>query len=316
MRAVRYHEYGSPDVLRLEEVADPSPGDGEVLIRATATGVNYFEVQVRAGVVPDPLGLPLPHTPGIEVAGTVAAVGPGVDSVHVGQRVLANPPYGAYAELVLAPAGTVVALPEGLDEHWALALLGQGATALGVFEAAAIGPTDTVLVEAAAGGIGSLLVQLAKRAGARVVAAAGGAEKLALAAGLGADVTVDYTQPGWEDEVGPVSVVLETVGGEIAKTAYRLITEPGGRMVIFGFAGGSLAEIAPQELLRVGAALIPFSLGYRPQRWPELARRVRELAMTGELRPVIGAVLPLAEAARAHRAFEERTAIGKTILTM
>ncbi|MGW4094599.1 quinone oxidoreductase family protein [Nocardia sp. NPDC004750] len=315
MRAVRYHEYGDPEVLRVEEVDDPTPGEGELLVRATATGVNYFEVQVRAGVVPDPLGLPLPHTPGIEVAGTVAAVGPGVETRRIGERVVGTVASGSYAELVRISAAAAVPLDDRLGEHQALALLGQGATAVGLIEAAEIGPEDTVLVEAAGGGIGTLLIQLAKRAGARVVAGASGAAKRQLAADLGADATVDYTRPGWTEEAGPVSVVLETVGGQTAREAYSLLTKPHARMVVFGSASGVAVEISSEQLLPVGASLIPFSLGYRPQRWPELARRAEDLTVRGELTPVIGTVLPLAEAATAHRAFEDRTAIGKTILT-
>lgn len=316
MRAIRYHEYGAPEVLRVEEVEDPVPGEGELLVRAAATGVNYFEVQVRAGTLPDPLGSPLPRIPGIEVAGTVSAVGPGVDSRRIGERVVATVPAGSYAELVVVSAAAAVPLDERLGEHRALALLGQGATAVGVFETAGIEPGDTVLVEAAGGGIGTLLVQLAKRAGARVVAGASGEAKRRLAADLGADTTVDYSQPGWTEEVGPVSVVLETVGGPTAREAYGLLTAPNARMVVFGTASGEPVEIGSAQLLPVGATVIPFSLGYRPQRWPELVRRAEELTVRGELAPVIGAVLPLAEAAVAHRAFEERTAVGKTILTL
>ncbi|WP_225728105.1 MULTISPECIES: zinc-binding dehydrogenase [unclassified Nocardia] len=315
MRAVRYHKYGAPDVLQVEEVDDPAPGAGEVLVRAVATGVNYFEVQVRAGVAPDPLGQPLPHTPGIEVAGTVVAVGAGVDPDRIGERVVGTVGSGSYAELVVVPAAAAVALDDRIGEHQALALLGQGATAVGVIETAEIEPGETVLVEAAGGGIGTLLVQLAKRAGARVVAGASGAAKRKLAAELGADMTVDYTQPGWTAEVGPVSVVFETIGGQTARDAYSLLTGPRARMVIFGSASGAPVEITSRQLLPVGASLIPFSLGYRPQRWPELTRLAEELTVRGELAPVIGAVLPLAEAATAHRAFEARTAIGKTILT-
>ncbi|WP_328389135.1 quinone oxidoreductase family protein [Nocardia sp. NBC_00416] len=316
MRAVRYHEYGAPDVLRIEEVEDPVPGEGELLVQASATGVNYFEVQVRAGVTPDPLDQPLPRIPGIEVAGTVIAVGPGVDERRIGERVVGTVAAGGYAELVVVPAAAAVPLDERLGEHRALALLGQGATAVGVIETAEIGPGDTVLVEAAGGGIGTLLVQLAKRAGARVVAGASGEAKRRVAADLGADTTVDYSRSGWTEEAGPVSVVLETVGGQTAREAYSLLTAPNARMVVFGSASGDPVEISSQQLLPVGATLIPFSLGYRPQRWPELIRRAEELTVRGELDPVIGAILPLSEAAAAHRAFEARTAIGKTILTL
>lgn len=316
MRAVRYHEYGPAEVLRIEDVEDPVPGAGELLVRTVATGVNYFEVQVRAGVLPEPLGLPLPHTPGIEVVGTVTAVGASVDASRIGERVIATVGSGSYAELVVAPAAAARPLDERLHEHQALALLGQGATAMGLVEAAELGPDDTVLVEAAGGGIGTLLVQLARRAGARVIAGASGAAKRALAAELGADTTVDYTRPGWTEEAGPVSVVFETVGGPTAREAYGLLTEPGARMVVFGTASGAPVEIGSDLLLPVGAPIIPFSLGYRPQRWAEYIERATESTVRGELTPVVGAVLPLAEAATAHRAFEERTALGKTILTV
>jgi NADPH2:quinone reductase len=249
------------------------------------------------------------------VAGTVLAAGPDTDTALVGRRVAAFIPKAGYAELAVVPAAAAVPIPDGLDDNRMLGLLGHGATAVGVIDAAGLTAEDTVLVEAAAGGIGSQLVQLAKRAGATVVAAASSERKLELARELGADRLVDYSRSGWTEEVGPVSVVLEAVGGKTAAEAYQLLTGYGSRMVMYGFASGTPADITAADVFDVGATLIRFSLGANPELMPDLGRRARELAAAGELEPVIGDVLPLAEAARAHRAVEDRSSTGKIILT-
>jgi NADPH2:quinone reductase len=215
----------------------------------------------------------------------------------------------------VVPAAAAVPIPAGLDDNRALALFAQGATAVGVVEAARLTAEDTVLVTAAAGGVGSLVVQLAKRSGATVVAAASSERKLDLALKLGADRVVDYSRPGWTEGVGPVTVVLESVGGAIAAEAYRLLPGHHGRMVIYGYASGGPAELTVTDVFQVGAALIPFSLMHGPRLLADFGQQARELAVAGELEPVIGDVLPLAEAARAHRALEDRSSVGKLILT-
>lgn len=319
MKAVRHHRFGPPDVLVLEEVPDPAPGPGQLLVQVAAAGVNFADVLMRGEAGPTARFRPqiaLPATPGIEVAGTVLAAGPDTDTVLVGRRVTAFIPNGGYAELATVPAAGAVPVPDGLDDNRALALLSQGATAVGVIDAAGLTAADTVLVEAAGGGIGSLLVQLAKRAGATVVAAASNERKLDLARKLGADRVVDYSQPGWAEQAGPVTVVLETVGGRTAAEAFQLLAgRLGTRMVMYGFASGEPADISMGDVFSVGATVIPFSLGRNPQLLPDLNRRALDLGTSGRLEPVIGDVLPLAEAAAAHRAFEDRTAIGKIVLT-
>ena len=318
MRAVRHHRFGTPDVLVLDEVPDPSPGPGQLLVRVSAAGINFADVLLRGGSGPTSRFRPsvdLPATPGIEVAGTVLAAGPDTETDLVGRRVTCFIPNGGYAELALVPAAGAVPIPDGLDDNRALALLAQGATAVGVIDAAGLAADDTVLVEAASGGIGSLLVQLAKRAGATVVAAASSERKLEVARRLGADRLVDYSQPGWTDQVGPLTVVLETVGGKTAIEAFRQLSGLGSRAVLYGYASGEQSEITAADAFEVGAALIPFSLGREPQLLPDLNRRALDLGTSGELEPVIGDVLPLAEAARAHRALEDRSSIGKLILT-
>ncbi|MFI9384761.1 zinc-binding alcohol dehydrogenase family protein [Kutzneria sp. NPDC052558] len=319
MKAVRHHRFGPPEVLVLEDVPDPTPGPGQLLVKVAAAGVNYADVMLRGEAGPTARFRPevtLPATPGLEVAGPVLAAGPDTDTALVGRRVTAFVPNGGYAELALVPAAGAVPVPDGLDDNRALALLSQGATAVGVIDAARLTAEDTVLVEAAGGGIGTLLVQLAKQAGATVIAAASSERKLDVARKLGADRVVDYSRDGWTEEVGPVTVVLETVGGRTGTEAFQLLAErTGTRMVVYGFASGEPADITAADLFSVGAALIPFSLGRNPELLADLNRRALDLGTAGRLDPVIGSVLPLAEAAAAHRAFEDRTAIGKMVLT-
>jgi NADPH2:quinone reductase len=318
MKAVRHHRFGPPEVLVLEDVPDPTPGPGQLLVQVAAAGVNYADVMLRGEAGPSGRFRPeiaLPVTPGLEVAGPVLTAGPDTDTTLVGRRVTAFIPNGGYAELALVPAAAAVPIPDGLDDNRALALLSQGATAVGVIDAAGLTADDTVLVEAASGGIGSLLVQLAKLAGATVVAAASSERKLDIARKLGADRLVDYSRPGWAKEAGPVTVVLETVGGKTATEALHLLDgQLGGRMVIYGFASGEPADFTAADIFSAGASVIPFSLGRNPELLPNLNRRALDLGTAGQLVPVIGEIRPLAEAAAAHRAFEDRTAIGKLVL--
>lgn len=325
MRAIRHHQFGDPEVLRLEEAPDPVPAPGQLLVRVAAAGIAYADVQYRSGALRRYGWLPepdFPTIPGWEVAGTVIAAGPDTPDDLVGHRVVSmTAGGGGYAELALVPAARATPLPDGVSEQVAVTLLTQGRTALGVVELAALTGGETVLVEAAGGGIGSQVVQLARRAGAgTVVAAARGAAKLALARDLGADLVVDYGQPDWTEQVRagldgrPVDVVFETVGGTIARQAFELLD--GGRIVIYGIASGDLPDYGFTELLRTGVAVLPYQ-GLKLERTPRAATIVGELldlVVSGELRPVVGQVLPLAEAAAAHRAFEDRTAVGKTVL--
>jgi NADPH2:quinone reductase len=322
MRAVRFHKYGPPDVLRVDEVPDPQPGAGEVLVQVTAAGIGFADVQIRAGLMRGALpDLPLPFALGFEVAGTVIAVGHGVDAATVGRLVVGATSGGGYAELAILPAASALPLPETLDARSAVALLGQGSTAVGVAEAAGLKATDTVLIEAAAGGVGGLLVQLAKRAGATVVATARGETKLAAAKQLGADIVVDYSMPDWDQQVrdsvgGTVSVVLESTGGTVSEAAFDLLTPGYGRMVIYGTTSGQPPRFDPLAVYHRAVSVTGFaSVALPAQHLARLRQQAFALADAGELRPIIGATMPLSQAAAAHQAFEERSAIGKTILT-
>lgn len=270
MRAVRFHDYGPPSALTVDELPDPTPGPGEVLIEVTAAGINFSDVQLRAGALRQwAPGLPLPFTPGHEVAGTVIATGPGADPALAGRRVIAlSPAGGGYAELATVPEAAVLPAPD-LGEHEALAVLTQGTTAVGLMAEAAVSPGETVLVEAATGGVGGLLVQLAKHAGATVVAAVGDEKKAAIARELGADRTVDLTAA---DDVGPVQVVFESVGGPLTRTALDLLEPTTGRMVLYGNLSGLPHEIDPRSFTSAPCPSSPSPRpSCRPNGWPRCA---------------------------------------------
>ena len=233
MRAVVMREFGPPDVLALEEVAEP---EGEALVEVAFASVTFVETMVRAGRAPHSSMAPaLPAILGNGVAGPVAGA-PGVTTTGG---------LGGAAERAAVPRAGLIEVPDGLGLDAAAALLADGRTAVGLIAAARIAPGETVLVEAAAGGVGSLLVQLARTAGARVIAAAGGERKLALARELGADEAVDYTSDGWAAGI-EADVVLDGVGGPVASAAFGTL-RPGGRMCSFGLASGTWAKIEPEE---------------------------------------------------------------------
>lgn len=324
MRAIRMHRPGDPDVLRLEEVPDPTPGAGEVLIAVAAAGVNYADLAVRQfGGHPGGPPPPPPLTPGFEVAGTIAAVGAGVAGLAVGDRVGAVLDAGGYAEYAVAEAAKIMPIPDGVDFATATAFLIQGPTAHGVLhDAVRLRAGESVLVEAAAGGVGHLAVQLAKLAGAQpVLGAAGSAEKRELARQLGADRAIDYTPQDWAAEVREatggrgVDVVLEAVGGPVGAVAVECLA-PLGRLVIFGAASGQPAPLPnPMALNMKGLTVSGFGGPWiRPGRAAAAREELFAHLRAGRLRVVLGPSFPLAEAAAAHRAVGSRQTVGKVVL--
>ncbi|MGW5412868.1 zinc-binding dehydrogenase [Actinomadura geliboluensis] len=312
MRAVWLKEFGGPEVLVPGEASDPVPDEGQALIDVEFVNITFVETQMRSGTGPAPVKLEPPVIPGNGVGGVVAAVGEGVDAGLVGRRVVSSTGgSGAYAEKVAVDAEGLFEVPDGLALDDAVALLADGRTATMMVGAAEVRAGERVLVEAAAGGVGTLLVQLAKARGAAVVAAAGGASKAEVAMGLGADEAVDYREPGWAGKVGPVDVVFDGVGGDVAREAFTLLRS-GGRMVSFGLASGEWASIPEEDAAGRGVTLV------RPQATPEQLREFTvsalEEAAQGRLRPVIGRRFPLEGAADAHRAIESRSTVGKTLL--
>jgi NADPH2:quinone reductase len=313
-------EFGPPDRLVAEEVPDPEPVAGQVVVDVAFANITFVETQVRSGRPPVPAMAPrLPVILGNGVGGVVSPAGPGADPALAGHRVITTTGgSGGYAERVAVDAAGLIAVPEPLGLAEAVALLADGRTAIGLLRAAAVRAGDTVLVEAAAGGVGSLLVQLARHAGARVVAAAGGPRKEAVATELGASVAVDYSAPGWAERVrrqaGPVDVVFDGVGGQIAAAAFGLLAS-GGRFCAFGMASGAFARIPDDEASDRGITIIR-GAQLTPEQMRELSRAALDEAAAGRLRPLIGQTYPLERAADAHAALGSRATIGKTLLVV
>jgi NADPH2:quinone reductase len=308
MRVIRLTGFGPPDVLVAGEAPDPTPAEGQVVVAVAAVSVTFVETSVRSGRAPWPGPAPTPpYIPGNGVGGTVVALGAGVPAEWLGRRVVTSTGgSGAYAELVAVPEKGLTVVPDGLDIEVATALLADGRTATGLIEAAAPAPGERVLVLAAAGGVGTLLVQLARAAGAAVVGAAGGERKLSKIRDLGAEA-VDYTDGGWT--AGVVDVVFDGVGGPAGAAALGML-RPGGRFTQFGMAGGGPTAPARDDVTWIGFEV----LGRMGARSAELTASALARAAAGELRPVIGQRVPLAEAARAHAAIEARETLGKTLL--
>jgi NADPH2:quinone reductase len=324
MHAIRLHTFGPAENLTYEEVEDPRPGPGQVRIRVRAAGVHLLDTTLRQGLQgPAPAPTELPTIPGREVAGDVEALGEGVAQLWLGRRVVAHLGFvpGGYAELAVTDVERLHEIPDGLDFAEAVALIGTGRTAMGVLQFADLGPGSVVVVPAAAGGIGTLAVQYAKHAGATVIGLAGGPEKTARVRDNGADLAVDYTDPAWPGKVRAwlggrtATLVLDGVGGDVARESVALLG-PGGRHLVFGWSAQGtgagepyLVDGVSQQVL--GAVMLERTGGPHPIRTLEL--RALAEAAAGRLRPAVQR-FPLADAATAHRALENRGTIGKVVL--
>ncbi|MEU6986864.1 zinc-binding dehydrogenase [Streptomyces sp. NPDC046324] len=330
MHAIRLHAFGPAENLTYEEVEDPVPGPGQVRIAVTAAGVHLLDTSLRLGATgPFPAPAELPTIPGREVAGTVEALGEGTDPSWLGKRVVAHLGMapGGYAELAVVDAGRLHALADHLGEAEAVAMIGTGRTTLGILQFTELGPDSIAVVPAAAGGIGTLLVQYAKNAGATVIGLAGGPEKVALVEENGADLAVDYKLPDWPDQVRAflgtrtATVVFDSVGGTTGLAAVDLLGK-GGRHVVFGWSGAGLHDGEPltftdEELAARGitseSVLGPVMLQKAGGDVRNLELASLAAATAGTLRPAVHR-FPLAEAASAHRALETRGTIGKVVL--
>lgn len=327
MKAVRIHETGSPEVLQLEEVGIPVPGDGQVLIRVGVAGVNFTDVMARQGVYISRNAAPtLPTILGTEVAGVVTATGPGVADDLIGKRVIAFV-RGGYAEYAIAPYRLVAQLPPSIDLADATSFLVQGVTGWQLLrDCGRIQPGETVLVHSAAGGVGTLAIQLAKEFGAStVIATAGSAEKLKLAGELGADVVVDYTLADWADAAleatggRGVDIVLDAVGGEVSEQSLRCLALY-GRLVSYGVSSSLLAAFSGSQLMQKNQAVIGYWLTGRlasgSEPIMEAVEGLLDLADRHRIRAVVRHVFPLDKAADAHRAISARRTVGKVVLTV
>jgi NADPH2:quinone reductase len=311
MKAIQIEEFGGPEVLRLVDLPDPAPGDGEVVVEVARAGINFADTHVTRNDYLAEQSLPM--IPGAEISGRTPD----------GRRVAAMLGGGGYAEKVAVPEGWLVPVPDEVSDDVAAALLLQGLTAHAlVHRCARLEPGESVVVEAAAGGTGSLAVQLAKRAGARVIALASTEEKRELAARLGADATVDSGGAELREAIveanagEQVDAVLQMSGGEAFEQELRALA-PFGRMVVFGIASREENQVRTGHLLRHSRSVIGFWLMHLVSRRDELAAMVADLlsaAVTGDLEVVIGGVYPLSEARRAHEDIAARRTTGKLLL--
>lgn len=327
MRQVQFSRFGGPEVLEVVEKPMPVPKEGEVLVRVRAIGVNFAETLMRQNkyaVTPD-----LPAIPGVEVAGIIERVAAGVNGLTVGARVAVplfatGTAVGGYSDHVVVNAGLVVPLPDALSFEVATALMIQGLTAL--YLTKQISPKGkTVLVNAAAGGVGSLLIQLAKLAGAKIViAAASSIEKLDFARSLGADAGIDYTKPNWIDEVRTASngvgpdLIYESAGGDITKGCLAALA-PCGELVIYGALNIQGFDFGVPDLIGIifkNQSLTGFALPtlLTPEGLKGGLAELFDLTVSGKLKVTIGAAYPLDRAADAHRALEKRGTKGKLAL--
>ncbi|NEW45264.1 zinc-binding dehydrogenase [Nocardia cyriacigeorgica] len=324
MHAIRLHAFGPAENLSYDSVPDPVPGAGQVRIAVAAAGVHLIDTALRRGEsgpypVPD-----LPTIPGREVAGTVDRVGADVDPAWLGKAVVAHLGMvpGGYAELAVTEVGTLHDIPANLDPAAAVAIIGTGRTTMGILQFTELGPDDIAIVTAAAGGIGTLLVQYAKNAGAMVVGLAGGPAKTELVRNNGAGIAIDYREPGWPDQVRErlggrsATVLFDSVGGATTAAGLDLLG-PGAHHLIYGWSSGEPPQVSDAEADRRG---IRSETVVGPPMLERIGGDIRALekqamaeAASGRWKPAVSRY-PLAEAAAAHHALENRGTTGKVVL--
>ncbi|MEK2474755.1 NAD(P)H-quinone oxidoreductase [Streptomyces noursei] len=325
MRAITIPEPGGPEALVWAEVPDPQPAEGEVLIEVAASAVNRADLLQRQGFYDPPPGAS-PY-PGLECAGRIAAVGPGVHGWAVGDEVCALLAGGGYAEKVAVPAGQVLPLPAGVDLVTAASLPEVACTVWSnVFMIAHLRPGETLLVHGGASGIGTMAIQLAKAVGARVAVTAGGPEKLARCAELGADILIDYREQDFVQEIRKATdgkgadVILDIIGAKYLQRNVKALAVA-GRLAIIGLQGGVKAELNLAALIAKRAAITGTGLRARPvSEKSAIVAAVREhvwpLIGNGQVRPIVDRILPMAEAAEAHRVVDASSHFGKVVLTV
>ena len=325
MHAITIEQPGGPEALVWADVPDPVAGEGEVIVAVAASAVNRADVLQRQGFY-DPQPGASPH-PGLECSGRITAVGPGVAGWSVGDEVCALLAGGGYAERVAVPAGQLLPVPAGIDLVTAAALPEVVATVWSnVFMVAGLRPGETLLVHGGSSGIGTMAIQLGKAVGARVAVTAGGKEKLARCAELGADILIDYREQDFVEELRSATggagadVILDIMGAKyLARNLDALAVN--GRLAVIGMQGGVKAELNLGTLLAKRAAITATSLRTRPlEEKAAIIAAVREhvwpLVAAGRVRPVVHATFPMAEASEAHRVLESSAHVGKLLLTV
>jgi NADPH:quinone reductase len=326
MKLVQLNQYGLPDELKLVETSIPQPKNGEVVIKVEAIGVNFSDTLRRRNQYFQPT--PLPYVLGSEAVGHIIAVGEGVSEPYeIGTRVLAILPFGGgYAEYVAAIAQYCVPLPPNIDAKTATAIFVQGSTAqLMISQVAKELTGKTVLINASAGGVGSLLVQLAKLNGAKVIAASSSDEKLNVAKANGADETVNYSKDNWSKKVKEanngrgVDIAFEMVGGSIYNETLKSLAQ-GGHLIVYGCASGVQGSIHPEYFVDENISQSGFNLAFyittKMQVWQETLGAVIGLIAQGKLKIETPKTFDLKDAAEAHRQIEARQTTGKVVLTI
>jgi NADPH2:quinone reductase len=315
--------WGEPEDLKLRELPDLEPSAGQVAIDVRAIGCNFFDILMAQGKYQ--VRPPLPFSPGGEVAGVVRAVGPGVASVRPGDRVFAMLAYGGYASVAIAPAADVVIMPASMSfEHGAAFGVVYQTAYFGLVHRAQLRAGETLLVHAAAGGVGLAAVQIGRAVGARVLATAGSAAKLVIARQHGADLAFDYSGPDWVERVKEATrgrgadVVYDPVGGDVFDLSTRCIAFE-GRLLVIGFASGKIPSIQVNRILLKNISIVGLHWGaYRghdPGRIEEVTRELFALYERGAIQPVVSSVRPLHEAAAALGEIASRRSIGKVLLS-
>jgi NADPH2:quinone reductase len=320
MRAIRVTKFGGPEELVPSEVPEPVAGRGQVVIAVSVVDTLFVETQIRAGHAPW-FDVTPPYTPGWAVVGEVISAGAGVDAEWVGRRVAARTSAGGgLAERAVSDIDTLVPVPDTVSSTVATALLHDGPTGLGLLDLADVRPTDRVLITAAAGGMGTLLVRLLHAAGAMVIGAARGKAKLDLVTELGADAVVDYTEPGWVEQVREatgghgVDVVFDGAGGTVGEDAFSLAAD-GARVFHYGAPSGGFASVDQDEVRRRGLTVRGIeAVQFPPEQIKRLTERVLAEAAAGRVEPVIGRTFSLEQAADAHAAIAGREVLGKALV--
>jgi NADPH2:quinone reductase len=320
-KAIRIHEHGGPEILKWEDMDIGDPGDGEVRIRHTAVGLNFIDCYQRSGLYP----MDLPLTLGTEAAGVIEAVGPGVEGLAVGQRVAyAGGQMGSYAEERIMNAGVLVPMPDGIDDETAAAMMLKGMTAhMLLVKCYPVSAGDTILVHAAAGGVGTILCQWAKHLGATVIGTVGSDAKAEIAKAHGCDHAINYSAENFAERVAEITdgagvpVVYDSVGKDTFEASLDCASNF-GYVISFGNASGPAPAVEPLTLMAKGSLFLgrPTLMNYTADHALRLeaARALFEAVEGGAVKIEIGQTFPLAETAKAHAALEGRATTGSTVL--
>jgi NADPH2:quinone reductase len=322
MQAIYIEKTGGPEVMRLIEADIPIPGPKQVRIKVESVGLNYSDIMIREGKYLE--RTQVPQILGREFAGVVDALGEGVTHLELGQRVY-GAGQGALAEYVVAHARGLMPLPDGMDSDTAVTLVVQGLTALHCLDDhGRLKPGETVLIHAAAGGVGTLAIQIAKQMGAgKIIGTASNADKCALIRELGAEA-VNYTEADWAEQVMALTdgkgadLILESVGGDIFTKSYREVLADFGRIVVLGIANRQPVEVSTFEILQRSKSIIGYFLAIYFQKYPQQiahdVARLLGLMYDGHVKPIIGATFPLKDSVEAFALMEDRKSVGKIVI--